>query len=221
MNTLITRTLFGSAMLMLSALPYANAAEMAPPAMAQPAAAASMSMKAADLQLAMRTLWEEHIFWVRNVVIATHYRDAKAAKDAEEQVVKNAREIGGAVAGFYGKEAGDKMFNLLAGHYGAVKEYMNASFKGDKKGAEMATEKASKNANEIATFLSSANPNLPKDTLVSLLTAHFGHHMNQINEVKARNWSNEAKNWDAMLKQVDVIADALSAALVKQFPAKF
>ncbi len=222
MKTLVTRTFIGLSVLLFSALPVANAAEMAMPAaeMAPPAAAPT-SMKAVDLRLTLRTLWEGHIFWVRNVVIASRYRNAQEAKMAEEQVVQNAKEIGAAVASFYGKEAGDKMFNLLAGHYGAVKDYMNATFKGDKKGAAAASDKATKNAEEISTFLSSANPNLPKDTLMSLLAAHYGHHMSQINAVKAGNWGEEAQNWDAMVKQIDVIADALASALVKQFPAKF
>ena len=216
MKSNLARTIIGLTVLLLTALPYASAAEMAPAA-----AEAPMSMKAVDLRLTLHTLWVGHIFWVRNVVTATHSHDMKAAKASEEMVVKNAKDIGGAVASFYGQEAGDKMFNLLAGHYGAVKEYMNATFKGDKKGAAAATDKATKNAEEIAAFLSSANPYLPKDTLMSLLSAHYGHHMAQINAVKAKDWSGEASNWIAMRKHIDVIADALSSALVKQFPDKF
>lgn len=214
MKTSITGTLIGLTVLLFSSLATVSAET-------QPMNETSVSMKVVDLRLAMRTLWEGHIFSVRNVVVATHYKDAKAAKVAEEQVVQNAREIGAAIAGYYGKEAGDKMFKLLAGHYGAVKEYMTASFKGDKKGAELASDKATKNAEEIAAFLSSANPNLPKDTVFSLLAVHYGHHMAQINAIKVKDWAGEAKNWDAMLKHIDTIADAVSSALAKQFPDKF
>ena len=67
-------------------------------------------------------------FWVRNVSLTTKYGDEEAAKVAEDQVVQNAKEIGNSVVPYYGKEAGDKLFGLLAGHYGAVKNYMNAVF---------------------------------------------------------------------------------------------
>lgn len=214
MKTFVASTLIGLAVLLFSPMPAVSAEAT------QPAAEPAMSMKAVDLRLAMRTLWEGHIIAVRNVVVATNSHDAKAAKVAEEQVVQNAKDIGGAVGGFYGKEAGDKMFKLLAGHYGAVKEYMNATFKGDKKGADMASDKATKNAEEIAVFLSSANPYLPKDTVFSLLAAHYGHHMAQINAIKAKDWAGEAKNCDAMLKHIDGVADAVSSALVRQFPGK-
>lgn len=182
--------------------------------------AAAPSMKAVELRIALRDLWDGHVFWVRSVVVATHYHDAKAAKVAEDQVVQNAKNIGDAIAGFYGKEAGDKLFKLLAGHYGAVKDYMNASFKGDKKAEAVASDKATKNAEEIASFLSSANPYLPKDTLFSLLAAHYGHHVTQINNLAAKDFATEAQNWDTMLKHINGIADALAGALTKQFPEK-
>lgn len=182
--------------------------------------AAAPSLKAVELRIALRDLWDGHIFWVRSVVVATHYHDAKAAKVAEDQVVQNAKNIGDAIAGFYGREAGDKLFKLLAGHYSAVKDYMNASFKGDKKAEAVASDKATKNADEIASFLSSANPYLPKDTLFSLLTAHYGHHVIQINSLVTKDFAAEAQNWDAMLKHINGIADALADALTKQFPEK-
>jgi hypothetical protein len=215
-KTHVLRTFLALGALFLSGLPHAPAAEAA-----KPAAETAVSAKAVDLRLALRTLWEGHIFWVRNVVVASHFNNTKEAKAAEEQVVQNAKDISGAVAGFYGKEAGDRLFKLLAGHYGAVKDYMTAAYKGDKKAEEAATDKATKNAGEIASFLSSANPYLPKDTLVSLLTAHYGHHVTQINNVKANDWAADARHWGEMVKQIDGISDALAGALVKQFPKKF
>lgn len=83
--------------------------------------------KTVELQLALRDLWVGHIFWVRNVVLATKYSDADAAKVAEDKVVENAKAIGDAIAPIYGKEAGDKLFGLLAGHYGAIKDYMTVA----------------------------------------------------------------------------------------------
>lgn len=47
-------------------------------------------------------------------------------KAAGENVVQNAKDIAGSVGSVYGREAGDNFFPLPAGHYGAVKEYLNA-----------------------------------------------------------------------------------------------
>lgn len=177
--------------------------------------------KTVELQLALRDLWVGHIFWVRNVVLATKYSDADAAKVAEDKVVENAKAIGEAIVPIYGKEAGDKLFGLLAGHYGAVKDYMTAAFAGNADAKSAAVEKLKKNAEEIATFLSSANPNWPKQALVGLLMAHGAHHIAQIDQVNIKDFSAEAKTSDDMKKHIYVIADALAGGIVKQFPKKF
>jgi len=179
------------------------------------------SGKAAELRMTLRDLWGAHIFWVRTVVVATIAGNSDAAKEAEENVVQNAKDIAGAVGSFYGKEAGDKIFPLLAGHYGAVREYLNADIARNKEAKDAAAGKLAKNAEEIATFLSSANPNWPKATLAGLLIAHGGHHIAQIDQLLAKDYASEAKTWDAMSKHMNVIADALAAGIVKQFPKKF
>ncbi|HTG02325.1 MAG TPA: hypothetical protein VK654_17215 [Nitrospirota bacterium] len=179
-------------------------------------------VKAVELRMTLRDLWIGHIFWVRSVVFATESGDAGAAKVAEENVVKNAKDIAAAVGSFYGKEAGDKLFGLLAGHYGAIKEYLTASMAGNKEGKDAAVTKLKKNAEEIAVFLNGANPkNWPKDTLVSLLLAHGAHHIAQIDAVAAKDYTAEATDWDAMRQHIYMIADALASGIAKQFPKKF
>lgn len=179
------------------------------------------SAKAVELREALRDLWIGHVFWVRNVALATRMGDAGAAQVAEENVVKNARAIADAIIPLYGKPAADKLFGLLAGHYGAVKEYMTAAYAADTTGKDAAVEKIKANATEIAGFLSSANPNWPKETLVSLLFAHGGHHMAQIEAFAAKDYAAEAKVWSSMNEHMLMIADALGRGIVKQFPAKF
>ncbi len=177
--------------------------------------------KAVELRQALRDLWVDHIFWVRNVVLSSKYGDAEAAKAAESNVVQNAKTIAGSIVPFYGKQAGDKLFELLAGHYGAVKKYMTATFANDKAGMNAARGEIMENANQIAVFLSSANPNWPRQTLESLLTTHGAHHMTQIELINRKDFSSEAVNWETMKEHMYMIADALAGGIVKQFPKKF
>src|SRR5690606_2543197 len=131
----------------------------------------------------------------------------------------NARKIANVIQPFYGKAASDKLFELLAGHYGAISNYMKATLPKPKaKNQKTATDKLTSNAVEIATFLSGANPNLPKDTLVGLLAAHGGHHVTQIQQVQSKNFTGEAKTWEAMKSHMYAISDALVNAIAKQFP---
>ncbi len=203
----------------VAAVSLPAAAQDAP--MAQAAQPPAIATKLADTRATLRDLWIGHVFWVRNVVDARFEGDKAAADAAERQVVENAKAIAGAIEPFYGKAASDKLFGLLAGHWGAIKGYLDATVANDKAGQDAAMSKLLANANEIAAFLGGANPNWPVDTLKSLLTAHGSHHVQQIGEFKAKQWDTEAKTWVAMTHHMYVIADALADGLAKQFPDKF
>lgn len=174
--------------------------------------------KALQTKDVLRDLWVGHVFWVRNVAVETLSGNAAAAKAAEDQVVANAKQIAGAIEPYYGKAASDKLFGLLAGHYGAVKDYIVAR---DKAAQDAAWKKIGANAEEIAVFLSGANPHLPIDALRGLLVAHGGHHAQQVNQLRARDYPGEAQTWEAMKQHMYVIADALAGAIARQFPDKF
>lgn len=173
------------------------------------------------LDSALRDLWIGHVFWVRNVVTARLAGDANAESTAEQQVVANAKAIAGAFEPYYGAAAKEKLFGLLAGHYGAVKDYLGASVAKDTSGQSAATDKLLANAKEIAGFLHAANPNLPFDAVEGLLQAHGGHHIAQIQELQRKDFAAEAKTWGDMTQHMYAIADALGAAVAKQFPDKF
>jgi hypothetical protein len=181
----------------------------------------STNPKVSQTQVALRDLWTGHIFWVRNVALETLAHDKRGASAAEQEVVANAKQIAASIQPFYGQAASDKLFTLLAGHYGAVKQYLIATSKGSKSGQDSAYKALAANVDEIAGFLSSANPYLPKETLQSLLLAHGGHHIKQIQELKDKDYSQEARTWEAMKQHMNVIADALGGALAKQFPDRF
>ena len=188
---------------------------------AEHATSTTAAVTVAGTQAALRDLWLGHVFWVRNVVDARFEGDANEAKVAEQQVVANAKAIAASIAPFYGQAAADQMFGLLAGHWGAISGYLDATRAGNAQAADAAFSKLVANAGEISKFLSSANPNLPFDTLQGLLVAHGAHHVQQIKEFRAGQYEQEAKTWAAMKDHMYVIADALGGAIARQFPAKF
>ena len=170
---------------------------------------------------ALRDLWVGHVFWVRNVVVSTFAGNQPAAAAAEQEVVANAKQIAAAIEPYYGKAVSAELFGLLAGHYGAVKQYLDATVAGSKDKQDAAYRNLSGNASEIARFLSGANPNLPFETLNGLLLAHGGHHVQQIRQVQGKQYAQEVQTWEAMKSHMYVIADALAGAIAKQFPSQF
>jgi hypothetical protein len=186
-----------------------------------PAAPASADSAALTTRLALRDLWVEHIFWIRNYAIANQAADKQQAKVAADQVVDNATKIANSIAPLYGQPAADQLLKLLAGHWGAVKHYSDATVAKDTKGKQTAVTDLTSNAKAIAAFLAKANPNLPENTLVAMLSAHGGHHVAQVDELAAHDYAGEARTWQMMRTHIVSLADALTAALVKQFPDKF
>lgn len=185
------------------------------------AAAVASQAKVDSTKAVLRDLWIGHVFWTRNVVVAALAGDAAAQKTAENEVVANAQAIAASIEPFYGPSAKKQLFTLLAGHYGAVKAYLEASLAKNEKQKSEATSKLLDNAGAIATFLSGANPHLAKATLEELLQAHGGHHIAQIQQLQAKDHAGEAKTWADMSQHIYVLSDALADALAKQFPAKF
>jgi hypothetical protein len=169
----------------------------------------------------LREVWLGHIFWVRNVSIAVIDKNDLAVKAAEQQAVANAKAIAKSIEPFYGSAAEESFFKLLAGHYGAVKAYLVATVAAEAAAQATATQALTSNAEEIAVFLSKANPYLPKDAVQGLLLAHGGHHIQQIQQLKDRQYGAEAKTWEEMKNHVYRIADATADALAKQFAEKF
>lgn len=188
------------------------------PAVERSAATPASIADATELRLALRDLWANHVFWVRAYVLAVHHGDAAASASAEAEAVKNARALADGIVPFYGQDAADALFGLLAGHYGAIKDYAESAYAEDAQAQEAAAQALSTNAEAIADFLDGANPHLPREAVLPLLLAHGGHHMQQIRAFHTGDFAAEAEVWYAMLGHVYTIADAMAGALAEQFP---
>lgn len=78
-------------------------------------------------RMALRDLWVEHIFWVRNYAVANQAGNANEAEVAAKEVVTDATRIANSIAPLYGQPAADQLLKLLAGHWGAIKHYSDAT----------------------------------------------------------------------------------------------
>lgn len=222
-RTMLSLGVAATALLPVTASAFASGSHAHIAANAKAAAAKKVvrTDKTAQTAAVLRDLWVGHIFWVRAVSVALINKQDGAAKVGEQQAVENAKSIAASIEPFYGAAAKDSFFKLLAGHYGAVKAYLVATVAGDAAAQSKATQSLTSNAEEIASFLSKANPYLPKDAVQGLLLAHGGHHIQQIQQLKEGKFEAEAQTWEEMKKHVYQIADATADALAKQFAKKF
>ena len=206
-------TTFSALVLILASVACVNAS--------RPSPTVAAPIKVAETKAALRDLWLGHILGIRNVAVATMDKNTAAREVAEKGVVDNAEQIAGSIEAFYGKPASEKLFSLLAGHYGAIRDDLDATVAGNAAQQQAATKALTANAGEIASFLSDANPYLPKDAVMGLLMTHAAHHIQQFQQLKTGEYAQEAETWKAMKQHIYVVADTLTDALAQQFTAKF
>ena len=92
---------------------------------------------------------------------------------------------------------------------------------GDKASQQQADAKWKKNADDIADFLSKANPNWPKATLATMMSKHLSTTTDEVVARLTKNWDADVRAWDAVYDHILVMSDALSDGIIKQFPQKF
>jgi hypothetical protein len=201
-----------------AASPAASSAQT--PSHGNAPASAAHSRSAAALKQDMRRLWTDHVVWTRDYIIAA-VGDQPDANAAADRLLKNQEDIGGAVAKFYGAPAGQQLTTLLKEHITIAVDLIKAAKAGDKAAQQKADGRWQQNAVQIADFLSKANPNWPKDTLVDMMKKHLSTTTDEVVARLNKNWDADVRAFDAVYDHILHMADALSDGIVKQFPAKF
>lgn len=175
---------------------------------------------AAALRQDMRKLWTDHVIWTRDYVVAA-VADHPSAQAAAKRLLKNQEDIGAAVAGFYGKAAGDKLTTLLKEHITIAVDVIKFAKAGDKASQARADANWQRNGDEIAAFLSSANPHWPRAALADMMRQHLKTTADEVVARLTRNWDADVRAFDAVYEHILMMSDALSDGIVKQFPDKF
>jgi hypothetical protein len=175
---------------------------------------------AEKLRHMMRDLWTDHVVWTRAYVVAA-LADQPDAQAAATRLLRNQEDIGAAVAGFYGKAAGDKLTALLKDHILIAVDVVKAAKSGDKAGLSAADAKWKANGDDIAAFLSSANPNWPRATLQEMMRKHLSTTTDVVVARLNKQWDADVRAYDIVYDHIIAMADALSDGIIKQFPAKF
>ena len=173
-----------------------------------------------SLRLAMRKLWSDHVFWTREYIIAA-IAETPNASEAAARLLRNQEDIGNAIIPFYGKEAGAKLTVLLKQHIMIAVDLVAAAKSNDQKKFGEADNKWTQNAEQIASFLSGANPNWPKKDVTDLLYLHLKLTKEEAVAALSKNWADAVKKFDEIYTEIIVLADALSDGIIKQFPEKF
>jgi hypothetical protein len=180
----------------------------------------ALSEAAVTLKQDMRKLWTDHVVWTRDYIVAA-VGDLPDAQAAASRLLKNQEDIGGAVAKYYGAPAGQQLTTLLKEHITIAVDLIKAAKAGDKAGQGQADSRWQQNAEQIADFLSKANPNWPRATLVDMMKMHLSTTTAEVVARLTKNWDEDVRAFDAVYDHILKMSDAIAAGIIKQFPEKF
>jgi hypothetical protein len=210
------RTVLLASTVVAAALAHVSTA----PAAVQTRPMSGLSASAVALKQDMRKLWTDHVVWTRDYIIAAvgNQPDVQAAAN---RLMKNQEDIGNAIGKIYGAPAGQELTKLLKEHISIAVDLIKAAKAGDKSGQQAADAKWQQNGVDIATFLSKANPNWPRATLIDLMKGHLSTTTAEVVARLNKNWEEDVRAFDEVYRHILMMSDALSEGIVKQFPDKF
>jgi hypothetical protein len=169
----------------------------------------------------MRKLWEDHVTWTRLAIISLS--DDLPDQDASVgRLLQNQVDIGDAVKPFYGDAAGNQLTALLNDHIVTAADIIAAAKAGDSEGVNEASARWYANADEIAAFLSSANPEQwPLDHMQQMMKEHLDLTLEEAVARLTANYDADVAAYDKIHLQILGMADMLSLGIINQFPKSF
>jgi len=177
--------------------------------------------KAAGLRVLLNSINREHAN-LASVALRKGYDGATDFDASFKALDNNSVEIGNSITSVYGADAGAKFLEIWRSHIVFFKNYTVASKMNDQAGKDKAVRDLAGYVNNISTFLSQANPNLPFDAVHSLVSTHVGLLKDTIDQYFAGNFEASYTKQHATDVQIGTgVADAVAGAIVKQFPNKF
>ncbi|MDU4935824.1 MAG: glycosyltransferase [Peptostreptococcaceae bacterium] len=180
----------------------------------------SCNKAACDLRMSERKLWIDHVTWTRSFIVSD-LASLEDKSDVLERLLKNQEDIGNSIKPYYGEEAGNKLTTLLKEHIELAGQVTDAAKNNNKDDLEKYNKLWYENADKIARFLSSANPNYSEKTLKNMLYKHLEFTTDQVVARLNKNWKADINTYDKGEDYMIHFADILVDGIIKQFPDKF
>jgi hypothetical protein len=169
----------------------------------------------------VRKLWEDHVTWTRVYIIAA-LADLPEADVAAKRLLQNQVHIGDAIKPFYGREAGEQLTALLNDHILTAADLLAAARSGATAKFEEANARWYDNADQIAAFLHSANPDhWPLAEMQAMMKSHLDLTLEEATARLNEDWAGDVAAYDKVHDEILHMADMLSDGIIQQFPKEF
>lgn len=174
-----------------------------------------------NLNTAMRKLWTDHMQWTYATVDA-FYNNPGALQAHLDRLLKNQKDIGAAIVPYYGQAAGDTLAALLTTHITQAPAVLQAAKDNDQAALNTALSNWNANAEDIADFLSAANPQQWEQAhLREEMKGHITQTTAYAVDLLQKDYPKAVTDYETAFTHMMHLADELSVGIANQFPDKF
>lgn len=179
-----------------------------------------LSPQMVQLKGEMQKVWVDHTIWTRSYIVSAISNRADQ-KDVLDRLLRNQQDIGNVFKPYYGEDAGNKLAELLREHILIAGNIVEAAKAGNQADVDKFQADWHRNADELAKFLSSLNPNWPLKEMQDILYTHLQLITDIVVSCLKGDWKADIAATDKNEIHMLHFADLLTAGIVKQFPKKF
>jgi len=184
-------------------------------------AQATSATPAAALRTTLNALLGEHVILAAAATGAALDGREAEFKAAAGALDANSTDIARAIGSVYGADAEQAFLPLWRRHIGFAVDYAVGVATKDQPKQQKAVADLVAYTQDFGAFLESANPNLPKSVVADLVKHHVVTLKEVIDAQASRGYARAYTAQRAATAHMAMIADPLTSAIVKQFPAKF
>ena len=190
--------------------------------MAKPASPGATSIaKASDLRAGLNALLGEHVLLAAAATSHALGGREAAFKGAAGGLDANSVDIAKAIGSVYGADAEKAFLPLWRKHINFIVDYTAGVATKDTAKQDKAVSDLVQYTEDFGAFLSSANPNLPKNVVADLVKTHVLTFKDVVDAQAAGDFPRAYTAIRTAYGHMQMIGDPLSAAIVKQFPDRF
>ncbi len=179
-----------------------------------------ISRSEVDLMNRMRNLWEQHAFWTK-IAVTSLVMKLPNEEATVNRLLRNPRDFARTLNSYYGSATALMFQDLLTEHLELAAKMINELLAGDTAQAEETKRQWYKNADAIANFLGSINPNWSKMEWRQLFYKHLEQIQDLVAALMNKNYVAAVNITDELEAHALVMADTMAKGIIKQFPRRF
>jgi len=167
-----------------------------------------------------RLLWEQHVAWTRMTFISLIFK-LPDVSFVVTRLLRNATDMGNAIRPCYGDQIANQYAQLIREHLFIEADLVKALLSGNPQQVSDEQRKWHNNADQITVFWSNINPFIDREAFRRMFYEHLRLTTIEATTMITKDFKADVAIFDQIEAEALEMADAISIAMVKQFPQMF